>query len=79
MDGVGDQISCLGLDISRSLSGVSEKLVDEVERLANVRLAVEIERKELERLHQMDIAATALDQSAYQYISAPVRCYTPSA
>lgn len=56
-----EQISRLGLDVSRALSAVSEKLVDEVNRLTTLRAAVELERAELERLHKIDIAATALD------------------
>ena len=38
------------------------KLVEEVERLSAVREAVSLERAELERLHKIDVAATALDQ-----------------
>ena len=38
------------------------KLSQEVELLASVREAVALERRELERLHKIDIAATALDQ-----------------
>lgn len=62
VDATVDQISKLGLEISRALGGISEKLVDEVTRLTTLRSAVELERKELERLHKVDIAATALDQ-----------------
>ena len=67
VEGVVEQMSKLGLEISRTLGGVSEKLVGEIERLASVREAVEIERKELERLHQIDVAATALDQLVGDY------------
>jgi colicin import membrane protein len=67
VDGVVEQISKLGLEISRALSGVSEKLVEEVNRLATLRAAVELERKELDRLHKIDVAATALDQLVQEY------------
>src|SRR5712691_7766532 len=67
VDGVVEQISRLGLDISRALSGISEKLVDEVNRLATLRLAASLERQELERLHKTDVAATALDQLVQEY------------
>lgn len=67
VDGVVEQISKLGLEISRALNGVSEKLVDEVNRLATLRAAVGLERQELERLHKIDVAATALDQMVQEY------------
>jgi len=67
VDGVVEQISKLGLDISRALSGISEKLVEEVNRLATLRQAVSLERHELDRLHKIDVAATALDQMVQDY------------
>ena len=71
VDGVVEQISKLGLDLSRTLNGLSEKLADEVSRLATLRSAVELERKELERLHKIDVAATALDQLVQEYAKRP--------
>jgi len=59
---VVQKVSGLGLEMSRALAGISEKLSQEVELLATVREAVALERKELERLHKIDVAATALDQ-----------------
>jgi colicin import membrane protein len=67
VDGVVEQISKLGLDISRALSGISEKLVEEVNRLATLRQAVSLEHQELNRLHKIDVAATALDQLVQDY------------
>ena len=67
VDGVVEQISKLGLEISRALGGISEKLADEVNRLAALRTAVSLERQELERLHKIDVAATALDQLVQGY------------
>jgi colicin import membrane protein len=67
VDGVVEQISKLGLDISRALSGISEKLVEEVNQLATLRQAVSLERQELDRLHKIDVAATALDQLVQEY------------
>jgi colicin import membrane protein len=67
VDGVVEQVSKLGLDISRALSGISEKLVEEVNRLATLRMAVTLERQELDRLHKIDVAATALDQLVQEY------------
>ena len=60
-------LSDLGLDLSKALAGLSEKLVQEVNRLASAREAVELERREIERLHKIDIASTALDQLVQDY------------
>jgi len=65
--GVVQEISGIGLEISRSLSELSGKLVSEVERLTTIREVVALEQKELERLHKIDIAATALDNMLQQY------------
>jgi colicin import membrane protein len=67
VDGVGvetvvQRISGLGLEVSRALADVSEKLTEEVQQLAIVREAVALERRALEQLHKIDVAATALDQ-----------------
>ena len=59
---VVQKISGLGLEVSRSLAQLSEKLTEEVTLLATVQEAVAIERAELERLHKIDVAATALAQ-----------------
>ncbi len=67
VDGVVEQISRLGLEINRALSGISEKLVEEVNQLATLRLAVGLERQEIERLHKIDVAATALDLLVQEY------------
>lgn len=64
---VVQKLSDLGLEISRSLSDISARLVEEVNLLANVREAVALERKELERMHKIDVAATALDQLVEEY------------
>jgi colicin import membrane protein len=62
VEGVVQRISGLGLEVSKSLSDLSTRLTEEVQLLASVRDAVALERKELERLHKIDVAATALDQ-----------------
>jgi colicin import membrane protein len=61
------RISGLGLEISKALAGLSVKLTEEVQLLASVREAVGLERKELDRLHKIDVAATALDQLVQDY------------
>jgi colicin import membrane protein len=57
----------MNLEISKALTDLSQKLIAEVENLNNVRDAVALETKELERLHKIDIAATALDQMVEEY------------
>ncbi len=67
VDHVVQKISSLGLEISKALAELSGKLVAEVERLSAIREAVTLETKELERLHKIDIAATAIDQLIADY------------
>jgi len=67
VDDVVQRISGLGLEITKSLAQLSGKLVAEVEKLQNVRETVSLETKELERLHKIDTAATALDQLIQDY------------
>ena len=55
VEGVVRNMSGLSLEISKALGGLSDKLVEEVNRLASVRQAVELEQKELQRLHKIDI------------------------
>ena len=67
VDAVVGEISNLGLQVSKSLAALSDQLVQEVNRLATVREAVTLEQKELERLHKIDVAATAVDQLVQDY------------
>jgi colicin import membrane protein len=67
VEGVVQNMSLLGLEISKALTDLSGKLVREVDRLAAVREAVTLEERELGRLHQLDVAATALDQLVQDY------------
>lgn len=67
VEGIVQRISGLGLEVSRALSDVSAKLTEETQLLASIREAVALERRELERLHKIDIAATALDQMIQDY------------
>jgi hypothetical protein len=67
VDGIVGELSALGLHVSKVLSDLSAQLIAEVERLTTLREAVEIERRELQRLHKIDIAATALDQLVQDY------------
>jgi colicin import membrane protein len=69
VEGVVQNLSNLGLDISKALAEISGKLVSEVERLTSIREAVALQTKELERLHKIDIAATAIDHLVLDYQS----------
>jgi colicin import membrane protein len=69
VEGVVQNLSNLGLEISKSLAEISGKLVAEVERLTSIREAVALQAKELERLHKIDIAATAIDHLILDYQS----------
>ncbi|HUO31268.1 MAG TPA: hypothetical protein VMU80_18735 [Bryobacteraceae bacterium] len=60
-EGIAQGLTGLGLQISKALSDISTRLMEEAERLSTVREAVNLERTELERLHKIDVAATALD------------------
>jgi hypothetical protein len=64
---VVQRISELGLDVSKALNNLSGQLASEVSRLIAVREAIEVEKKDLERLHQIEIAASALDQMVQDY------------
>jgi hypothetical protein len=72
VEGVAQSISALSIQISKALADVSDNLITEVQRLATIREAVSLEREELERLHKIDTAATALDQLAQDYDSKSV-------
>jgi len=67
VESVVQRIAGLGLEVSKALSDISSQLAGEVETLASVREAVSLERRELERLHKIDIAATAIDQMVQDY------------
>jgi colicin import membrane protein len=67
VDSVAQQISVVGGQISRTLSDLTERLTGEVDLLAKVRQAVQLERQELERLHKIDVAATSIDHLVQDY------------
>ena len=67
VESVVQRASDLRLDIAKALSQVSEQLVSEVQRLGNVREAVMLETRELERMHKLDVVATTLDNCVRDY------------
>jgi len=67
VEAVVQKISGLGLEVGKALADISEQLAQEVKVLATLREAVVLERKELEQLHKIDVAATTLDQMVQDY------------
>jgi len=64
---ISKKLSDLNVEISKALSGLSEKMTKEVQLLASLKEAVALESKELQRLHNVDVAAIALDQLVADY------------
>lgn len=73
---VAKKLSELNVEISRTLSGLSEKMSQEVQMLCSLKEAVAIESKELQRLHGIDVAATAIDQMLADYREKKTSCET---
>jgi chromosome segregation ATPase len=67
VDSVVQEVAALGLRVGNALSDLSAQLVAEVRQLEQVRSVLALERRELERLHQIDIAATAIDMLVQDY------------
>jgi colicin import membrane protein len=64
---VTQRIAGLSVEVSRALGQVAEQLVGQVQELERLREAVALEKEELERLHQIDIAATAVNALVADY------------
>lgn len=64
---IAKKLSDLNVEISRNLSGISEKMNTEVGLLHSLKEAVALESKDLRRLHGIDIAATSIDQLLTDY------------
>ncbi len=61
------KLADLNVEISKSLSHLSEKLAGEIHLLNQVRSAISIEHENLQKLHKIDTALTALDQLVEEY------------
>lgn len=57
----------LNIEISKTIGSLSEKLVNEINYLTKLRQVAELEKNEIERLHKIDIAQTALDHLIEEY------------
>lgn len=60
-------LSSLNSEISKTLSDFAAKITREVDLLSHLREAVNFEKKELERLHKIDVGATAIAQLLEDY------------
>lgn len=64
---IAKKLSDLNIEISRTLSGLGEKMNAEVGLLRSLKEAVLLESKDLQRLHGIDIATTSIDQLLADY------------
>jgi len=64
---IAQKISDLNVEISKSLSSISEKMAGEVNLLNVLKEAIALEEQELHNLHNIDIAATSIDQLLADY------------
>jgi len=67
VESVVQKIGSLGVEISKYLSDVSSRLMTGTNLLTSLREAVTLEKKELERLHKIDISKTAIDLLVEEY------------
>lgn len=66
-DSVAQRIATVGLDLSKTLSALAEKLGSEVRLLDDVRKAVVLETREVERLHGKDVVASSIEELVEDY------------
>ena len=64
---VVQNMASLGLEVSKVLAGLSEKITTEVRLLSELREAVDLQKQELSRTHKIDIAGCALEQLIEDY------------
>lgn len=58
---VTQKLASMGLELTRLLSSVQERIVDQIGEMNTVAQVVLLEKEELERLHNIDVAKTAID------------------
>lgn len=57
----------LNIEISKTIGSLSDKIATEINYLSKLRQVAELEKKEIERLHKIDVAQTALDYLIEEY------------
>ncbi|MFH0940206.1 MAG: hypothetical protein V1899_13140 [Planctomycetota bacterium] len=62
IESIVQKMAELSVEMPKTFSELSAKMVAEATLLASLREAAALERKEIERIHKLDVAATALDQ-----------------
>lgn len=66
-EGLVQRITTLGLEVSKTLAELSSKLTAENNLLSTLREGSALEKKEIEKLHKIDVCATSLDQLIEEY------------
>jgi colicin import membrane protein len=61
-ESVVQRLGTLELEVAKAISGLSSRLLTESKLLQTLREAVALEQAQIERLHQIDIAKTSMDQ-----------------
>jgi hypothetical protein len=61
VDDAVKSLTAVGLDIQRTLAGVTSELTAKVTELSTLQEAIEFEKEELERLHGVDVVASSID------------------
>ncbi|MEK7484110.1 MAG: hypothetical protein AABZ60_07245, partial [Planctomycetota bacterium] len=59
---VASQISTISLEIPRALGQISAQLIEKFQLLGEIERAIEVQKRELKKLHDMDIVVTSLEQ-----------------
>jgi hypothetical protein len=67
VEAVTQRIGGLSVEVTRALGQVAEQMVEQVHELERLREAVALEKEELERLHRIDAAATAVNALVADY------------
>jgi hypothetical protein len=64
---VAQRVAALGVELTRTLSSLTERFTVEVKLLEDVRKAVALEQQELERLHGRDVVASSTQELLEDY------------
>lgn len=64
---VAQRVVALGVELTRTLSSLTERFTGEVKLLEDVRNAVALEQLELERLHSRDVVASSTEELLEDY------------
>jgi hypothetical protein len=65
--GVVQKIGLVGLDVTKTLTNIQNQVLAELEVLGTLRQAVDLEKKEIERLHQVDVTLAATSILLQEY------------